>query len=66
MASGLNLTVNERNPIVEGEFPLDGSRFEGTFPPIVGRPFVLSSQKGQSGVYTPRILGLRLHHGAGN
>ena len=36
VASGLDLTVNEKNPIVEGEFPLDGSRFEGTFPPIVG------------------------------
>ena len=35
-ASGLDITVNEKNPIVEGEFPLDGSRFEGTFPPIVG------------------------------
>lgn len=36
VASGLKLTVNERKPIVEGEFPLDGSRFEGVFPPIVG------------------------------
>jgi type IV secretion system protein VirB11 len=35
-ASGLDLTVNDKSPIVEGEFPLDGSRFEGTFPPIVG------------------------------
>jgi type IV secretion system protein VirB11 len=35
-ASGLDLTVNDRNHIVEGEFPLDGSRFEGAFPPIVG------------------------------
>ncbi|MES9995770.1 P-type conjugative transfer ATPase TrbB [Desulfovibrio aminophilus] len=36
VASGLGLTVNERSPIVEGEFPLDGSRFEGAFMPIVG------------------------------
>jgi type IV secretion system protein VirB11 len=36
VASGLDLTVNDRSPIVEGEFPLDGSRFEGAFPPVVG------------------------------
>lgn len=52
MASGLNLTVNERNPIVEGEFPLDGSRFEGTFPPIVGPGPSFSLRKKASRVFT--------------
>lgn len=52
VASGLNLTVNERNPIVEGEFPLDGSRFEGTFPPIVGPGPSLSLRKKASRVFT--------------
>ena len=52
VASGLNLTVNERNPIVEGEFPLDGSRFEGTFPPIVGPGPSFSLRKKASRVFT--------------
>lgn len=36
VASALNITVDALNPVVEGSFPLDGSRFEGTFPPVVG------------------------------
>ncbi|CAK7032955.1 MAG: Putative conjugal transfer protein [Desulfovibrio sp.] len=52
VASGLNLTVNEKNPIVEDEFPLDGSRFEGTFPPIVGPGPSLSLRKKASRVFT--------------
>ena len=52
VASGLNLTVNEKNPIVEGEFPLDGSRFEGTFPPIVGPGPSFSLRKKASRVFT--------------
>lgn len=52
VASGLDLTVNEKNPIVEGEFPLDGSRFEGTFPPIVGPGSSFSLRKKASRVFT--------------
>ena len=52
VASGLNLIVNEKNPIVEGEFPLDGSRFEGTFPPIVGPGPSFSLRKKASRVFT--------------
>ena len=52
VASALKLTVNERNPIVEGEFPLDGSRFEGTFPPIVGPGPSFSLRKKASRVFT--------------
>lgn len=52
VASGLDLTVNEKNPIVEGEFPLDGSRFEGTFPPIVGPGPSFSLRKKASRVFT--------------
>ena len=51
-ASGLDITVNDRNPIVEGEFPLDGSRFEGTFPPIVGPGPSFSLRKKASRVFT--------------
>jgi type IV secretion system protein VirB11 len=35
-ASALEMTVDKYNPIIEGEFPLDGSRFEGVYPPLVG------------------------------
>lgn len=52
VASGLDLTVNEKNPIVEGEFPLDGSRFEGTFPPIVGPGPSFSLRKKASRVFS--------------
>lgn len=52
VASGLDLTVNEKTPIVEGEFPLDGSRFEGTFPPIVGPGPSFSLRKKASRVFT--------------
>ncbi len=38
VASSLDVTVNAHNPVVEGSFPLDGSRFEGTYPPIVFAP----------------------------
>jgi len=51
-ASGLDITVNARSPIVEGEFPLDGSRFEGTFPPIVGPGPSFSLRKKASRVFT--------------
>ena len=51
-ASGLDITVNDKSPIVEGEFPLDGSRFEGTFPPIVGPGPSFSLRKKASRVFT--------------
>ncbi len=38
VASALDVTVNAQSPVVEGSFPLDGSRFEGTYPPIVSAP----------------------------
>ena len=38
VASGLGTTVNPEKPIIEGELPLDGSRFEGLLPPIVSAP----------------------------
>lgn len=37
-ASMLNTTLTYERPIVEGEFPLDGSRLEGLIPPIVLGP----------------------------
>lgn len=38
IAACLDTVVTRENPILEGELPLDGSRFEGLIPPIVARP----------------------------
>jgi type IV secretion system protein VirB11 len=38
VASSLDTTVTVENPIVEGELPLDNSRFEGVLPPVVSAP----------------------------
>lgn len=38
VASILGAVVTKNSPIVEGELPLDGSRFEGLFPPVVVNP----------------------------
>lgn len=38
VASALGTTITREEPVVEGEFPLDGSRFEGTAYPIVHGP----------------------------
>ncbi len=38
VASALETTVTTDNPIVEGELPIDGSRFEGAMPPICAAP----------------------------
>ena len=38
VAASLNAVANPQNPIVEGELPLTGSRFEGLLPPIAPSP----------------------------
>lgn len=38
IAASLNAVANPQNPIVEGELPLTGSRFEGLLPPIAPSP----------------------------
>ena len=69
VASALDLTVDAKNPIVEGSFPLDGSRFEGAFPPIVGPGASFSMRKKanriitlpeylEQGVITPDVIPL--------
>ena len=69
VASAIDLTVDAKSPVVEGSFPLDGSRFEGTFPPIVGPGASFSMRKKASriitmeeylasGVITPEVLPL--------
>jgi type IV secretion system protein VirB11 len=37
MASSLNIEATLTTPIIEGELPLDGSRFEGVLPPVVSQ-----------------------------
>ena len=54
VVSALNQTVDARHPVIEGSFPLDGSRFEGTFPPIVGPGASFSLRKKASRVITMR------------
>lgn len=38
VASSLGATVGPRNPLIEGELLLDGSRFQGVVPPVVPAP----------------------------
>ncbi len=38
VAACLNTTILRENPILEGEFPIDGSRFAGQFSPVVKSP----------------------------
>jgi type IV secretion system protein VirB11 len=38
VATCLNTSITAENPILEGELPLDGSRFEGLIPPVVSAP----------------------------
>lgn len=37
VSSALNGQISKENPLVEGELPLDGERFEGIAPPVVER-----------------------------
>ena len=51
VASMLGAVVNASSPIVEGELPLDGNRFEGILPPVSTAPvFVIRKRPGV--VYT--------------
>lgn len=38
IADSLDTVVNKDFPILEGELPVDGSRFEGLIPPVVAKP----------------------------
>jgi len=51
IASALGQNATADNPIIEGELPLDGSRFEGILPPIVERP-IFAIRKKAIFVYT--------------
>ena len=51
IADALHTTVTREHPILEGELPLDGSRFEGLLPPVVGKP-TFTIRKKASQVFT--------------
>lgn len=51
IAAMLETTVSYDKPILEGELPLDGSRFEGVIAPIVSRP-AFAIRKRASKVFT--------------
>lgn len=38
IADSLDTVVTKQSPILEGELPVDGSRFEGLIPPLVAHP----------------------------
>jgi len=50
-ASMLNTSINYEHPILEGEFPLDGSRLEGLIHPVVRRP-TFAIRKKASRIFT--------------
>lgn len=51
IADALHTVITRENPILEGELPLDGSRFEGLLPPIVSHP-TFTIRKKASMVFT--------------
>ncbi len=51
IASTLDCTINAMNPTLEGELPIDGSRFEGLVPPVVSGP-AFTIRKKASKVFT--------------
>jgi len=51
LAQMLDTTVGPDNPILEGEFPLHGERFEGLLPPAVARP-IFAMRKLAEAIFT--------------
>jgi type IV secretion system protein VirB11 len=51
VSTALDQTLTKQDPIVEGELPLDGSRFEGIAPPVTERP-IFAIRKKALRVYT--------------
>lgn len=51
VASSLRTSITREKPILECEFPLDGSRFEALLPPIVAAP-VITIRRRASKVFT--------------
>jgi type IV secretion system protein VirB11 len=51
IAACLNTVITWDHPMLEGEFPLDGSRFAGQLPPIVSAP-TFAVRKRASSVFT--------------
>lgn len=64
VAAALDQVVNKAHPLVEGELPLDGSRFAGQLPPIVSAPTFAIRKRAiavftldeyvEAGIMTPR------------
>lgn len=48
IADALSTTITREKPILEGELPLDGSRFAGWLPPIVSAPSFAVRKKASS------------------
>lgn len=59
IASSLSTTITRERPVLEGELPTDGSRFEGMIPPVVVRPSFAIRKKAS------RVFSLAEYVGAG-
>ena len=55
VADSLGKTFSKDQPIIEGEWPIDGSRFEGLVPPIVGKSFVYVEKEGLNGFHARSV-----------
>ena len=51
IAACLDTTITRKNPMIEGELPLDGSRFAGQIPPVVSAP-IFAIRKKASAIFT--------------
>ncbi|HEY0843445.1 P-type conjugative transfer ATPase TrbB [Methylotenera sp.] len=51
VSSALGGQMSKENPLVEGELPLDGSRFEGVAPPVTEAP-IFAIRKKATKIYT--------------
>jgi type IV secretion system protein TrbB len=60
VAACLQTTITRDKPTIEGELPLDGSRFAGQIPPVVTAP-VFAVRKSEPRIYAAAVRGCRDH-----
>ena len=56
IAAMLDVTVNHDNPVLQGELPIDGSRFEGIVSPVVRRPVFAIRLRPRKIFSLPRVM----------
>lgn len=60
VAHATGTTINTEQPIISGEFPIDGHRFEGLLPPIVAGPAFTIRRRGSRLITLPDYVGAGL------